>query len=177
VPDVLVAPAVAYGASGEHQDFAGTLSIGRDALELMLVELGRSACAAFRGLVLVSAHGGNAEPVARAIRRLSDEGGRVLSWAPHFGGDAHAGRVETSIILALDASSVLPHDDVAGNPEPLGRLWTALRSDGVRAVSPMGVLGDPAGASADEGRRLLDAAAADLVATVRRCFAPAPAMR
>jgi mycofactocin precursor peptide peptidase len=143
----------------------------------MLVELGRSACAAFRGLVLVSAHGGNAEPVARAIRRLSDEGGRVLSWAPHFGGDAHAGRVETSIILALDASSVLPHDDVAGNPEPLGRLWTALRFDGVRAVSPMGVLGDPAGASADEGRRLLDAAAADLVATVRRCFAPAPAMR
>jgi hypothetical protein len=41
---VLVAPAVGYGSSGEHEDFPGTISIGREALGLMLVELGRSAC-------------------------------------------------------------------------------------------------------------------------------------
>ena len=40
---VLVAPAVAYGASGEHEGFAGTLSIGQEALESVVVELGRSA--------------------------------------------------------------------------------------------------------------------------------------
>ena len=37
----LVAPALAYGASGEHQDFAGTISIGTEALMTLLVEYGR----------------------------------------------------------------------------------------------------------------------------------------
>ncbi len=35
--DVLVAPPLAYGASGEHQGFVGTLSIGQDALETALI--------------------------------------------------------------------------------------------------------------------------------------------
>jgi len=42
----------------------------------------------------------------------------------------------------------------------------ALRERGVRAVSPNGVLGDPAGASAEQGRELLRAAADDLEAAV-----------
>ncbi len=40
---VLVAPPVAYGASGEHEGFPGTLSIGTEALTVVLVELARSA--------------------------------------------------------------------------------------------------------------------------------------
>src|SRR4051794_28704199 len=61
----VAAPPLAYGASGEHADFPGTLSIGQAALEAVLVELGRSADA-FAGLVVVSAHGGNQEPLGRA---------------------------------------------------------------------------------------------------------------
>ena len=38
------------------------------------------------------------------------------------------------------------------------------------AVSPNGVLGDPAGASADEGRRLLAQLVADLVRAVDAAF-------
>jgi creatinine amidohydrolase len=41
--NLLVAPPVAYGASGEHEGFPGTVSIGHAALRLLLVELGRSA--------------------------------------------------------------------------------------------------------------------------------------
>jgi creatinine amidohydrolase len=41
-----------------------------------------------------------------------------------------------------------------------------LRRSGVRAVSPNGVLGDPAGASAAEGVALLSRLVAGLVATV-----------
>jgi len=40
----LTAPAIAYGASGEHQGFPGTVSIGTAALTAVLVEYGRSAC-------------------------------------------------------------------------------------------------------------------------------------
>ncbi len=43
-------------------------------------------------------------------------------------------------------------------------LMAVLRSQGVASVSPNGVLGDPAGASADAGHRLLDAWTSDLLA-------------
>ena len=42
----------------------------------------------------------------------------------------------------------------------------ALRASAVRAVSPNGVLGDPAGASPEEGQAVLGSLLADLVAAV-----------
>jgi creatinine amidohydrolase len=42
-----------------------------------------------------------------------------------------------------------------GERAPVGTLIDRLRHEGVRAVSPNGVLGDPAGATAEEGERLL----------------------
>ena len=53
---------------------------------------------------------------------------------------------------------------VAGVTTPLGELLPRLRAEGVRAVSPTGILGDPAGASAREGAALLDGLVARLVA-------------
>jgi mycofactocin precursor peptide peptidase len=165
--DVLVAPALPYGSSGEHDGFAGTLSIGAAATELVLVELGRSALpGTVRRMLLVSAHGGNAGPVTAAVRLLRSEGRDVRAWAPRWPGDAHAGRTETSVQLALDASRVRSGSVAAGNTAALTDLLPALRAGGVRAVSPNGVLGDPSGASAAEGSRLLDAAADDLVTFV-----------
>src|SRR6478752_10318203 len=41
--DVVVAPALPYGSSGEHAGFPGALSLGQAALETTLVELVRSA--------------------------------------------------------------------------------------------------------------------------------------
>ena len=79
-PTCVVAPPLAYGSSGEHAGFAGTLSIGQDALELRRW----SSSAArrretFARLLLVSAHGGNAEPVAARCDRLRAEGRDVLA--------------------------------------------------------------------------------------------------
>ena len=161
-PDVVAAPAVAYGSSGEHDGFAGTLSIGREATELLLLELGRSASATFAAVVLVSAHGGNRVPVERAERRLRAEGRRVLAVFPRWPGDAHAGRVETSLMLALHPERVRRELAKAGATAPIEELMPRLVSGGVRPVSPNGVLGDPAGADAAEGRRLLDRAVDEL---------------
>jgi creatinine amidohydrolase len=165
-PGVLVAPPLAYGASGEHQDFPGTLSIGTDAVELLLVELCRSATRTFSRVLLVSAHGGNAGAVRRAERRLRAESRDILAWLPAWEGDAHAGRTETSLELALAPDRVRPGHAEAGNTRPLTELMPELRRSGVRAVSPNGVLGDPAGASAAEGAALLGRLTADLLATV-----------
>jgi len=165
-PDVLVAPALPYGSAGEHAAFPGTLSIGAGALELVVVELVRSADA-FAGVVLVSGHGGNASPLAAAVNTLRAEGRQVLGWAPRIlGGDAHAGRTETSLLLALAPGTVRLDAAEPGDVRPLAAVIGELRRGGVAAVSENGVLGDPTGASGEEGRRLLDALAADLIAAV-----------
>ena len=162
-PSVVVGPALAYGASGEHEDFAGTVSIGHDALESLVVELCRSATRTFSGVVVVSAHGGNGLALARAARRLRREGRRVLVWSATWEGDAHAGRTETSLQLAIDPDRVRLDRAQAGDRRPIGLLMPAIQSVGLRAVSGNGVLGDPTGATAREGAELLDAMAADLV--------------
>jgi creatinine amidohydrolase len=165
--DVLVAPPLPYGSAGEHAAFPGTLSIGAAALEHVLVELVRSADA-FAGVVLVSGHGGNAAPLAAAVATLRSEGRSVLAWTPRIpGGDAHAGRTETSLLLALAPAQVRLEAAEPGDTRPLAAVIGELRRSGVAAVSPNGVLGDPTGASAEEGRRILDTLADDLVAAVR----------
>jgi len=166
-PDVLVAPALPYGSAGEHAAFPGTLSIGAAALELVVVELVRSADA-FGGVVLVSGHGGNAVPLAAAVATLRTEGRNVLGWSPRIpGGDAHAGHTETSLLLALAPETVRLDAAEPGDARPLPAVMGELRRNGLAAVSPNGVLGDPTGATAAEGERLLDALAADLIAAVK----------
>jgi creatinine amidohydrolase len=69
-------------------------------------------------------------------------------------------------MLAIDADAVHPELAEAGCTEPLDALLPRLHAEGVRPVSSNGVLGDPTGASAEEGRALLDALVADLAASV-----------
>lgn len=159
LPGALVAPAIAIGASGEHAAFAGTLSIGREALELVLVELGRSADR-FAGLLVVNGHGGNSAALRGAVDLLVAEGrhaGALSCSVP--GGDAHAGRTETSLLLWLEPSLVRVDRAEPGSTEPWEAIGGRVVADGVGAVSPNGVLGDPTGASAEEGEQLF----ADLV--------------
>jgi creatinine amidohydrolase len=174
-----LAPAIAIGASGEHADFPGTLSIGHVALSAMLVELGRHASLHWPAMLLVNGHGGNAGAIGDAIGKLRAEGRDCHAW--HAGvrpsmlaagmtltPDAHAGRVETSIMLALAPRDVRLDAAAAGETRPLTEIMAALRAGGVRRVSPNGVLGDPAGASAAEGEALLALLVADLTASMGR---------
>jgi creatinine amidohydrolase len=91
----------------------------------------------------------------------------VLAWLPSVpGADAHAGRTETSLLLALAPASVRLDEAEPGDTRPLAEVMPELRSGGVAAVSRSGVLGDPRGASAAEGERLLAALTDDLVRAV-----------
>jgi creatinine amidohydrolase len=105
--------------------------------------------------------------VQRAVNKLLGEGRKVLAWWPHIrNGDAHAGESETSMMLALAPSLVRMTRAEAGRPEPIVDLIDELRANGVRAVSPNGVLGDPRAASANHGKALLTRLTIDLVAAV-----------
>ena len=156
---VVVAPALPYGASGEHQHFPGTVSLGSEALHAVLVELVRSLSTWARRIVFINAHGGNVAPLARAVMQMNREGHRT-AWVPCVAGavDAHAGRTETSLMLHLAPDSVDLSRAVCGNTTPVAELMPAMTAGGVAAVSVSGILGDPAGAGAAEGEALLRAA-------------------
>lgn len=226
-----LAPAIAIGASGEHADFPGTLSIGHVALSALLVELGRHASLHWPAMLLVNGHGGNVAAINDALKQLRAEGrdchvwhagvrpamlaaaqagdagaagrtvpgggsgddaatnvrhsvhgsdARVTGYGSDAGQaevilvpDAHAGRVETSIMLALAPGDVRLDAAAPGETRPLTEIMADLRTRGVRQVSPSGVLGDPTGASAAEGETLLALLVADLTATLDRLTAPA----
>ena len=161
---VLLAPALAYGASGEHEGFPGTISIGTEALTGLLVEYGRSACRWAGRVLLVNGHGGNLDALRAAVPLLRTEG-RDVAWFPCGvpGGDAHAGRIETSLMLHVEPEWVAGDRAAPGVTTPIAELLPRLRAEGVRSVSPTGVLGDPTGASAEEGATLLAAVVERLV--------------
>jgi mycofactocin system creatininase family protein len=174
----LVAPALAYGASGEHEGFAGTVSIGHEALAAVLVELVRSLSRWAGRIVIVNGHGGNLPTVASAVVRMVGEGHDV-AWVPcavppgftlagmTYRPDAHAGRTETSLMLHLAPELVALDRAWAGNTAPMVELLPGLRRDGVSTLAPNGVLGDPAGASGGEGAALLAAMVDAVVRGVR----------
>ena len=157
ISGVLVGPAIAYGASGEHEGFPGTVSIGTAALESVLVEYGRSACRWAERVVFVNGHGGNGPAVRSAVLLLRYEG-RDVVWFPCAvpGADAHAGRTETSLLLHLSPESVDMTKAEVGNPTDIASLLPALRDGGLAPVTANGVLGDPTGADSEEGRVLFE---------------------
>jgi creatinine amidohydrolase len=169
LPGMTVAPAIAYGASGEHEGFAGTVSLGASALEAVVVEYGRSACRWSPRVLLVNGHGGNAPTLAKAVALLRYEG-RDVAWLPCAvpGADAHAGRTETSLLLHLSPGDVRMDLARPGVTQPIGELMDRLRAGGIASVSANGVLGDPIGASAAEGERMFEQMLARSVAAVLR---------
>ena len=82
--------------------------------------------------------------------------------------------LETSVQLAHDPGRVGP-DREPGATQGLAELLPELRRGGLRAVSDNGILGDPTGASSEEGEQLLREALDDLEATVEAWLTEEPA--
>ena len=155
--EIVIAPPITIAASGEHQGFAGTLSIGAQVLEAALIELVRSALPApgvgpFEAVLFVNGHGGNIAAVNAAIAQLRLESRLVAVWNPQVaGGDSHAGRTETSMLMYIDPDCVRTDFLEAGSTARWRDIAPQVMEQGIGAVAPNGVLGDPREASAAEG--------------------------
>jgi creatinine amidohydrolase len=178
---LLIGPTIGVSASGEHHGFPGTLSIGTTVTRHLAIELGRSADWA-AGIVFVNGHGGNHAPITSAVAVLASEGRHALAFWPRWprrsdGGaaDLHAGRIETSLMLAIDPGLVRLELAAPGVDVTVEQI----RELGVRALSPTGVLGDPSGASGSEGERFIVGFVEDLVHEIERWrpIDPTPADR
>jgi creatinine amidohydrolase len=160
--DALCAPTVPIGCSEHHMSRAGTLSLHPDTLTLIVDDLVRSlARHGFRTIVLLPTHAGNAAPLASAARALGPRTGvrivavvdtGALAGALHRAGQgsgsalaaaiAHAGEVETSLLLAVAPAAIPAHArrGLQGD-ETAGRAYVAaFLTECVNQLEAQGVL-------------------------------------
>ncbi|MDI6853348.1 MAG: creatininase family protein [Deltaproteobacteria bacterium] len=167
---VLVAPPVFYGLCRSTREHPGTISISGDILKNLLVELGREFHRqGLKNLIFVSGHAGGTHMAA-----VTDAGERLLQELPDVKvavvnildllrevlgerpdlvktkGDAHAGEVETALMLAV-------HPDLVTGTAPAE--WPAfpkyiLVRDKTK-FWPGGVWGDPSEAAPEHGEAIL----------------------
>lgn len=178
--DAWLLPTIAYAKSDEHHWAPGTLWIEGTTLLQQLIEIGRSIAATpVRTVAFVNGHGGNVMLLGWANRELRRRFGlRSFSMPAGLGAVAadgrdgrpdergqgiHAGFGETSIVMHLAPHLVSPDLPPRNVPEKIAALthigfnrkpvmfgWT---SDD---FGPTGVIGDPTGANAADGRVLFE---------------------
>jgi len=205
-PDrTLLVPAINHGFSPHHMDFPGTITIGAQTFIAYCSDVCRSlAHHGFRKILIVNGHGSNAPFVDIVARLCVVETGAVAAavnyWAApgvravaeqlreseRVGGMNHACEFETSLYLALRPDLVDMSKAVRElSHRPSANYWTDLvAGDGPlammepwSALSDSGVMGDPTKATAEKGRRLLDAAANGIVELIDELRAREPAQR
>lgn len=178
---VLVGEALPVGCSGHHRSFPGTLALRPITLIAVLTEVAQ--CLVADGFIplFVNGHGGNRAPLATALQELLADG--IDAWGISYfelirpqleqaftesGSIGHACAMETSLIRALWPQLVrderIPPRSGAG-AFPDASLFSAdpvIRHVAFERLSPNGVVGDPAIASAKTGQELLEAATAEL---------------
>jgi mycofactocin system creatininase family protein len=174
-----VALPIPVGASSEHRDFPGTISLPHEVLAALVAQLCHDLRRrGFRRIAVFSAHGGNGRALALAAGRLGDDVVILPDFqlAPVLAGlgidgsraGVHAGLAETSAVLAIDARLVRMDQAEPGYVGALEDIWGVLTTAGLRPVTANGVLGDPRGASRALGELCLDAWAAAIVEAVAR---------
>ncbi|HEU0303575.1 MAG TPA: creatininase family protein [Gaiellaceae bacterium] len=181
---VVVTPTLTAGLSDHHLAFPGTVSLSRETfggwIEAHIAGLERMG---IRRVAVFSGPGGNFAFIGELAERYAGNGGatrviayddlmgfvRVMDEAARAHGleapptDVHAGSLETSLALArFEPGLVRDYAGVEGYTAAeegwMERIWT----DGLAALTSSGVLGDPAGATAEVGHAIFEALADEL---------------
>jgi len=178
---VVVAPPLFYGMCRSTQGHPGTLSLSGDTLRALLLELGREFHRqGFSNLVFISGHAGGTH-----ISAIMEAGERLLAELPEVRvavvnllellrevlrarpdlvktrGDAHAGEVETAVMLAAHPRLV---QGTAPAEWPSFPKYLLVRDK--QRYWPGGVWGDPGPATAAQGEEILEAEVARLVRVI-----------
>jgi creatinine amidohydrolase len=186
--DLLVLPMLTIGKSNEHQDFSGTLSVSAETLLRLLTEVAESVTrAGLRKLILLNSHGGQPQVLEIAAQDLRARLGMIVvaanAWRmmdreavlPPAEREAglHAGGFETALMLHL-RPDLVRRDKVRDFPSrarDLEKRFPSLAAHGrvafawqAQDLNPAGAVGDARLGTAEMGRKLIDGAAARLIA-------------
>ena len=172
--DVLVLPAVPYGVTRYGADFPGAVSIGEETLRSLVTEI----AANFERIVVVNSHlepeqvwtlRATGLPLLDITRRANAE--RLTE--EFQAGAGHAGRYETSLVLA-ERPDLVDQERMRTLEANMVDMPTAIRS-GQTSFVAMGMdhayAGAPAEATAEEGEQTFEALADMLVELIREVAA------
>ena len=187
---VLVLPPQNIGLSPEHSRYPGTLTLQPATLLALWTQLGECvARAGIKKLLLLNGHGGQVSVMDIVARELRSQQHLLVysaSWfslplpdavASQFSAEEHrfgihAGDIETSMMLHLAPGRVqMEHardfhstsQDRAARYAILGNGKSAKFGWQMQDYHPAGAVGNAAAATADKGRAVVEAAAAQLV--------------
>jgi creatinine amidohydrolase len=172
VRPVLVAPPVYYGLCRSTREHPGTVSISSSTLRALILDLGREFFRqGLHNLVVISGHAGGTHMAAItdageqlleelpkirvAVVNILDLLREVLAARPELvatKGDAHAGEVETALMLATH-----PHLVKGSAPAEWPAFPKYILVRDKQKFWPGGVWGDPAKATAKQGEQILAA--------------------
>jgi len=175
LPNAYLLPALPFGNSQEHQDFAGTVWIRPATLAAVVEDI----CMALRHhgikkVVVVNGHGGNwiLKPAVREVNLNHRDMRVIFAVAGALAGgtgaqeELHAGESECSRLLA-----VAPHlvkEERADFVPAEGREF--LDYVGVRKVSPTGVWGRATRATREKGEKMLEEGVGRMVQYITETF-------
>ena len=187
---MLVFPVIPVGLSTEHRNFCGTVTLRPDTYYHLLYDICVSlAHHGFKKLAFLICHGGNAPIIQVLSRELRSE----LGIAPFFLSsgafshpdvkatisegniwDFHGGEMETSMVMAVDESLVKLETSEEGIPAsfvgnkallPYGSVSIGWVSEDWKTKDgrPIGIGGNPKGATEQKGRIILKTSAKALI--------------
>jgi creatinine amidohydrolase len=186
----LVAPTIRVGCSEHHMGFAGTLTLRRHTLEAICLDYAVSlARHGFTRVCFVPSHGGNFGPLADMLpdlRAAVSPGCRVDAYTDLIGFmdfwqeavadkapdlvdrvGGHADIAETAEMLCIRPDLVRAAKAQAGHIQKFDEaLMDRIFRDGLRAVTPNGILGDARGATQDIGEACIARAAQGIVSVL-----------
>lgn len=181
-----VMPPIAYTVAQFATAFAGTVTVRPTTLWNLVEDIVHSLEQhGVRRVVLCNAHLELQHvKLLRGVLKdhagLTDRHAQLLfpditrrRWASTLGeefmsGECHAGRYEASIVMAADPDSVREAERVALEPKTVGLIEKMLggAKDFIEIGADEAWCGDPASATAEEGRVLIDRLAAVVVGTI-----------
>jgi creatinine amidohydrolase len=168
--DILVLPPLAYGVTRYAADFPGTVSLNEGTLRAVIADIAES----LDRVVLVNSH---FEP--EQVQTLRETGLPLLDLTRRANaerlteefrsGSCHAGRYETSLVLA-DRPELVHRDRMEALEAKMVDMPAAIvqgRTDFMAMGMERAYCGAPAEASADEGEQTFDTLADMLVELIR----------
>ena len=177
-PPAVVLPALAFGVTRYGAAFAGAIGISEATLRAVVLDVAAALeQQGFRRLVIVNNHF-EPEQVATLRAAAADAGALYLDLVRRRNaqrltdefrrGSCHAGRYETSLVLADAPQLVDPAAaDLPANEVDMPAAIAAGRTDFVAMGMDRAYCGAPAQASADEGRETFETLTGMLVELVR----------
>jgi creatinine amidohydrolase len=186
----LQAPSINVGCSDHHMVFPGAISLRPETLKSLIHDYCVSlAKQGFKNIVILPSHGGNFNAVREVTDELNQslEGTKVVSYTDLKGllgfftefsskygitageSGAHAGESETSMVLAIRQDLVDMKNAETGFVGTFDdKMMSLMWSQGIRAVSENGVLGDSRKGEAGNGKEYLELWAEKMVDFVRK---------